>query len=449
MKDNYLNDLCEYEEWVEVREFLDSDSTNKDKKREFVFYRGGDGMTCLHACLDEDAPPDIITSLLDIGGHELVMAKDSYGSTALHFACCGGASLDAIKTLIDLGGMELVMTKDEVGNTALHDLCYTTITHEKPADIIKLMLQVAGTERLLTDKNDFGKTPLDLATENQASDEVTALLLPQTIKNEPPIASDDTSNLVPDDQDNDITTTELHDQLQAANQKIADLETQRTDHLLLATKQQDQLQASNQKIADLEDEIKNQNVLLSEQKRTETQIQAAYQKKVADYDKMKQNIEIQQTEHLTTIAHLSTEKAKQDADITYWKGLFDNGSDICSEQKEEIQRLKDFIRVPVHANAKRDRDGDDNGDPATQSRSSKRSKVGSTTNVMHSYSDENEYEDAVEAVMQDLLHERHKHSDERQKHSKLMVQFLKVRRELSISKTQSGQQRNTDMEEVN
>ena len=36
MNNRYLYDLCNGRKWVEVREFLDSDSTNKDKKRELV-----------------------------------------------------------------------------------------------------------------------------------------------------------------------------------------------------------------------------------------------------------------------------------------------------------------------------------------------------------------------------------------------------------------------------
>lgn len=74
--------------------------------------------------------------------------------------------------------------------------------------------------------------------------------------------------------------------------------------------------------------------------------------------------------------------------------------------------------------AKRERDNDDEIDPAAQSQSSKtRSKVGSTHNVMHSYSEE----DDVEAAMQDLLHEIHKHN-------KVMMQVLEVRIELGIAK---------------
>jgi len=440
MNDNHLYDLCYGKKWDQVRKFLDSDSNNKDKKRQSVCYQGGGDWTCLYWACYKGAPADIIKSLLDIGGKDLVMMASDLKNTALHYACCNRTSFDVMKMLIDVGGKELVVAKNNGGNTALNLLCDNINNHTKAANKIKLMLHVADTETILTDKNDEGKTPLDLATAEGTSDKIKALLQPRTIKNDPANASDDASNLVPDDDhDNNTTTNELQAQLQAANQKkIADLENQRAEHDLLATRYQDQLQAANQKNADLESEIKNQNVLLSELSANRLQDQAAYQKKIAaDLD---DKIETQQTEHLKKIAHLSKntleEKAGQDTAITYWKGRVDNLTDICSELKEELQQLKDLSRESV-ANAKRERDDDDDDDPATQSRSSKRSRFGSTTNAIHSDS-----ENDVEAVMQDLLHER-------QKHNKLMMQFLEVRRELRIAKTQLGQQRNTETEAVN
>jgi len=66
-----------------------------------------------------------------------------------------------------------------------------------------------------------------------------------------------------------LRTTDLQDQLQAANQMIADLETQRPGLVRLANRHQDQLQAANQKNVDLENEIENR-------KTAEIQDQAAY-----------------------------------------------------------------------------------------------------------------------------------------------------------------------------
>lgn len=74
MNGKQLQALCYGKQWVKVRKFLDSDSTNKDKKREFVCYQGGGGrlkvggddMTSLHKACFRRAPPDIIKSLLNM-----------------------------------------------------------------------------------------------------------------------------------------------------------------------------------------------------------------------------------------------------------------------------------------------------------------------------------------------------------------------------------------------
>ena len=96
MNDSYIYDLCRGRKWDEVRKFLDTDSNNKDKKLEVVRYRGGNGCTCLHhACCYKKPPDDIIKSLLDIGGKELVMITNSWKRTALHYACWKNASSSA------------------------------------------------------------------------------------------------------------------------------------------------------------------------------------------------------------------------------------------------------------------------------------------------------------------------------------------------------------------
>jgi len=61
------------------------------------------------------------------------MKDDSCKDKALrvHIACCHGASLNVVKMSIDLGGKELVMAKDNNGNTALHWLCYCINRHTK------------------------------------------------------------------------------------------------------------------------------------------------------------------------------------------------------------------------------------------------------------------------------------------------------------------------------
>jgi len=352
MNSKHVYDLCRGKKWDQVRRFLDSDSNNNkdDKKLQSVCYRGGSDLTCLHHACYERAPVDIIKSLLDIGGKDLVMMASNLKSTALHFACDNGASFDVMKMLIDLGRKELVVAKDIIGSTALHWLCDNINVHDNAANKIKLMLQVAGTETILTEKNDKGETPLDVATAVGASDEIKALLQPRTIKNDPANASDDTSNLVPNDRDNYNTATDIQDQLQAANQK---------------------------KIADLENQIETQKV--------------EHRKTIADLE--------------TEIVLLSEQNAKQDKDNTDWKDRVDNLTTICSERKVELQKLKDSTRISL-VNTKRecdDEDDEDQDNSSSHARASKRTRNGSTENEMHVE------EDDVEAVIQELLHEKQQH----------------------------------------
>ena len=404
MNENHLYNLCLDKEWDEVRKFLDSDSNNKEKKRQFVCYRIWDGWTCLHHACWNGAPADIIKSLIDIGGKDLVMTKSTRKYTALHFACWKSAYFDVMKILIDLGGKELVVAKDYDVYTALHWLCRHINRHDNAANKIKLMLQVSGTETILTDKDKFGKTPLDIATARGASDEIKTLLKSHTIKNEPAISSDDASNLVPpaDDHDNDTTTTEIQDQLQAANQK---------------------------KIADLETQIETQKT---------------------EHRKMTADLETQKTEHQKTIEDLETkivllseQNAKQDKDNTYWKDRVDNLTKLCSERKVELQELKNSTCGSV-ANAKRERDDkedDDQDNSSSHARAPKRTRNGSTENEMHVE------EDDTEAVIQELLHEKQQHINEKQQHihekqqnMKLMIELREVKKKLVSAKAQLDQQ---------
>ena len=382
MKDKYLSELCFHKKWDKVRGFLHSNSTTKDKKREFVFYRGSRwSWTCLHKACCEHPPADIIKSLLDIGGKRLVMMITTpWKNTALHHACSTGASFDVIKMLIDVGGKDLVMAKNHHGCNALHYLCYYINKHHNAAKKIKLVLQVANTEAILTEENYDGKTPLDVATEEEASDEIKALLQPRSIKNDPAIARDDTSNLVPDDHANNTTTTMLQDQLQATKQRNAHLETQ------IETQKTEQRKT----IADLEAE----NILLSEQ------------------------------------------NAKQDKDNTDWKDRVEKLTKLCSEQKVELQELKDSARVSI-SNVKRESDDEDD-DHQDQDNSpshawaSKRSRSGSTAsasatttaNELHAV------EDNAETLMEELLCEKEQHIQEKQKNIKLLIQLRDVRKKI-------------------
>eukprot|EP00979_Chaetoceros_neogracilis_P005806 scaffold1116_cov154-Chaetoceros_neogracile.AAC.1 len=132
-----------------------------------MYRRGDHGWTCLHLACWRGAPDDIIMTMLNIGGKELVMETTNYDNTPLHFACGRRrGSYNITKMLIEVGGNDLVMAKDKNGNTALHSLCIATKRHTKVAEKIKLILQIGDANLLLSAKDRVGKTPLEIATDN-------------------------------------------------------------------------------------------------------------------------------------------------------------------------------------------------------------------------------------------------------------------------------------------
>ena len=118
-------------------------------------------------------------------------------------------------------------------------------------------------------------------------------------------------------------------------------------------------------------------------------------------------------------------KAKSEEKVKQVKGSVDNLAEICSDHKSRATATQRFDTY-IGGKCKETVWHDDEIDPATQSQSSKRSKVGSTENQMHSYSEE----DDVEAVMQDLLYENHEHN-------RVTMQVLQVRRRLRIAQRRS------------
>ena len=91
MNDNHLYNLCANEKWPEVQEYLSSDATDEEKKRD-------------------------------------VMLTDDYDWTALHWMCCHSASYDVMKMMVDL-----VMARHQFGSTALKYLCYHINTYNVSA----------------------------------------------------------------------------------------------------------------------------------------------------------------------------------------------------------------------------------------------------------------------------------------------------------------------------
>jgi predicted transcriptional regulator len=161
-------------EWDKVRHFLSlsdkktkqEDGTNLslDQIQRAVFEKDEDNNTALHfACkLHASASEDVIKMLVDIGGKELVLAKDKDNWTASHSTCSNGASVDVIKILVDIWGMELVMAKDEYSKTALHFAC--ELYASESVDVIKMLVDIGGKELVLAKEKD-NKTALHVTCE--------------------------------------------------------------------------------------------------------------------------------------------------------------------------------------------------------------------------------------------------------------------------------------------
>ena len=171
--------LCAEKNWSELRKYLSSDAAEEEKKSN-VICCNDDEITCLHLAICYGASDDIIKTLLDIGGKELVMMIDDADGTALHFACIIGASYNIIKMLIEVGGKDLIMAKGKDGCTALHHLCWRIKQNTKVAEKIKLILQIGDANILLSIKNLLGKTPLEIATDKGASKKIKKLLTLQS-----------------------------------------------------------------------------------------------------------------------------------------------------------------------------------------------------------------------------------------------------------------------------
>eukprot|EP00979_Chaetoceros_neogracilis_P002408 scaffold416_cov199-Chaetoceros_neogracile.AAC.1 len=199
MKDCNLLRLCFDKEWPEVRKYLSSDAAEEEKKSN-IMYCNDDGWTCLLLACYQDTPDDIVGAMLDIGGKELVMKIiDVDNGTILHDSCDRSASYDIIKMLIIVGGKDLIMAKDKKGDTALHHLCLCIEEHNDADEKIKLILQVGDANLLLSTKNFEGRTPLEIATENCASNLIKELLTLQSTTNSARCNNNPSTNTVPAD----------------------------------------------------------------------------------------------------------------------------------------------------------------------------------------------------------------------------------------------------------
>jgi ankyrin repeat protein len=415
---------------------ISSDAAEEEKKSN-VMYCTSYG-TCLHKACDRDAPDDIIKTLLDIGGKDLVMMIDNIDRTALHDACYSGASYNIIKMLIEVGGKDLVMAKNKNGNTALHNLCWYIRSHTKVAQKIKLILEVGDANLLLSTKNRVGKTPLKIATGRGASKTIKNLLTLQSNSNSTTNNDSPSASIVPADNSTPITQSSQEQDTTRSSSTNNDLnipirglgiDQNHQSQLREAKEEAKAIQQDlDQKCIDCSDLEENYQSQLKEAKEQILQIQQDYDQKCAAHtqeleESNKKIVDVVATVEAqrVTIVALSNEKD----DIEKKRGdEVDKLTQMCSQRREELQLLRDSRN---EEGSKRKHSVEEHQEEEgsvvlsqsqSRSQSSKRRRLESTADTALVASDRKQPKDGrLEMITCQLLNEK-------EQHSKLIQQLL-------------------------
>jgi hypothetical protein len=86
---------------------------------------------------------DVVKSLLEAGGRELVMLTENTGFSCLHFSALEG-HLDVVKALLEAGGRELMMLTAYDGVS-----CLMASAHGGHLDMVKVLLEAGGHELVM------------------------------------------------------------------------------------------------------------------------------------------------------------------------------------------------------------------------------------------------------------------------------------------------------------
>lgn len=151
--------LCFYSKWDEVREYL-----QRRKKKSTIILLASI-RCCFHTVCANNAPIDIIESMIHIVGKDIVFEMDYEMQTPLHDICAsdGKANLDTINLLVDVGGDELLMIQDRHGRTALHNSCQCIDNKE----VIQLLIRRGGRQLAqIIDKDGMEATTLQDCSRN-------------------------------------------------------------------------------------------------------------------------------------------------------------------------------------------------------------------------------------------------------------------------------------------
>jgi len=140
---------------------LEEDVVNMEVKGmelQILREKGFHGWNPLHCACERNAPKDVLSKLIEIGGRDLVLEKDKYGYNPLYYTCCAASSAEVASKLIEIGGRDLVLEKDRHGMTTLHYAC----KNKAPTEIVSKLLEVGGRD-LAQLKDEFDRNALHYA----------------------------------------------------------------------------------------------------------------------------------------------------------------------------------------------------------------------------------------------------------------------------------------------
>ena len=117
-----------------------------------------DRRTALHyLCLSCHSSRKKVEKLIEIGGDVLLYTPDINGMTALHCSVGEGScfpSTEVVNCLLENGGNRLAMMRDSDGRSALHLISSSTISHPSSVLFVSYFISYGGWELLfMTDKN--------------------------------------------------------------------------------------------------------------------------------------------------------------------------------------------------------------------------------------------------------------------------------------------------------
>ena len=435
MNTDHLFSLCEREAWDEVRNYLlVSDASKKEEKKQQVSYQDTSSLrfTCLHLACLHISPDDIIKSLIDIGGKPLVMAVNGQKMTALHYSAVAcskhGASFNVMKMLIDVGGTDLVMAEKNDGNTGLHLLCYNINKQDSPADKIKLFLEAAtdDTEEILRAKNNDGKTPLQIATERNASHEIKKLLRPgqpssPAVLNDGKATPTESSNIqkcqvIPSKQRTASLTTWTPLPIEDSSTVSSSLD--------YFCNLQEQLEESNDRVRkiqnDFDEKCAHNSNLLQAETTMKLQFDIALLQKDEQLENLKSEVAAMKLQFEGALLQKDEQLENLQSEIT---ALQQHAISFEHKNRYPHEMEDDANNANQSAGVKRKRCNDEEGNDEEHAITS--------DDIEGSAGDRN-----AKTVVGLYLLERKLHSNERERHGKVLTQLVETRRELEIVRSQ-------------